>query len=408
MRLAYLVTHPIQYQAPLLKRIASEPGIYLKVFFCSDFSTRPYLDFGFRREIKWDVPLLEGYEYEFLPAIGRIEQTSFFRPWNIGLARRLDRQHFDALWVDGYMRMFSWRAIVSAKRRGLRIFIRDEVQEFSRKRGPLRKIAKRGLFAILRRLVDCYLAIGSSNHNYYLALGIDPKRIVRMPYAVDNDFFQTKCHQASKCREQFRSQLGLEANRPVILYAGKLYGRKRPEDLLEAYARFSKDGQCEPYPYLLYVGDGQSRSELEGRARSLGWSSIKFLGFKNQTELPAFFDLCDVFVIPSSLEPWGLIVNEVMNAGRPIIGTDRVGAIHDLVRNGVNGYVYPAEDVSELHRALSKVLAEPELRRKMGQASLSIINRWSYDEDVQAIKEALDNYGPSCPRHEESEHSEAF
>jgi glycosyltransferase involved in cell wall biosynthesis len=392
MRLAYLTTHPIQYQAPLLKRIASEPGIDLKVFFCSDFSVRPYLDSGFKRQIQWDVPLLDGYAYEFLPAIGRADKISFSRPWNIGLAQRLDEGQFAAIFVDGYMRLFNWRAIVSAKRRGIKVFLRDDVQEFSRMRGPLRKLAKQALFGVLRQAVDCYLAIGSSNRDYYLSLGVNPRRIIRMPYAVDNNFFQARCHDASKRREQFRVELGLEPNRPVILYAGKLYGRKRPEDVLEAYKRLSIDGRSEPHPYLLYVGDGESRSALESRAASLGWSSVKFMGFKNQTELAAFFDLCDVFVIPSSLEPWGLVVNEVMNAGRPIIGTDRVGACNDLLRDGINGYIYQAGDVGQLHQALIKVMAEPELREKMGQASLDMINQWSFEEDVQALGEALDTF----------------
>ena len=390
MRLAYIVRQPIQYQAPLLKRIAAEPGIHLKVFFCSDFSTREYLDPGFGRKIKWDIPLLEGYEYEFLPAIGNTDWASFSRPWNVGLARRLDRGQFDAVWVDGYMRLFNWRAIAAAKRRGMRVFVRDEAQELSRQRGPIRRLATRTFFWVLRHLVDCFLAIGSLNRNYYLSLGVDSQRIIRMPYAVDNKFFRDRCREASRNREEFRRSLGLEANRPVILYAGKLYGRKRPEDLLEAYRRFSGDGESQPSPYLLFVGDGESRRGLEARANSFGWSSIKFLGFRNQTELPPFFDLCDVFVIPSSFEPWGLIVNEVMNAGRPIIGSDRVGSCHDLLKDGVNGYFYSAEDIGQLHQALVKILGEPHHREKMGQASLSIIDRWSFEEDVAAIKEALE------------------
>src|ERR1019366_6483273 len=160
MRLAYLVTHPIQYQAPLLKRIAAEPGIDLKVFFCSDISTRPFLDLGFKRQLQWDVPLLDGYDYEFLPAFGGTDHLSFARPWNFGLAERLDQGQFDALWVHGYARLFNWRAIASAKRRGLTVFLRDDVQEFSRTRGPARRLAKRMFFAVLRQVVDCYLAIG--------------------------------------------------------------------------------------------------------------------------------------------------------------------------------------------------------------------------------------------------------
>jgi glycosyltransferase involved in cell wall biosynthesis len=392
VRLAYFARHPIQYQAPLLARIAAEPDIDLKVFFCSDFSTRLYLDPGFGRQIKWDVPLLEGYEYEFLPAIGGTDQCSFSRPWNVGLARRLDEGRFDAVWVDGYMRLFNWRVIASARRRGVTVLLRDEAQEVSKKRGLVRRVAKRAFFRALRQVVDCYLAIGSLNRDYYLSLGVDSQRIVTMPYAVDNDFFQTRCRVASQDRERFRAELGLHPKRPVILYTGKLYGRKRPEDLLEAYIRLSKDGQSEPFPYLLYVGEGEMRATLEARVNSLGWSTVKFVGFKNQTELPAFFNLCDVFVIPSSFEPWGLIVNEVMNAGRAIISSDRVGASCDLIRSGINGYLYPAEDVGGLHCALVRILSDGDLRKQMGESSSVIISAWSFAQDIQALKVALGTF----------------
>src|ERR1700688_443316 len=111
MRLAYLVTHPIQYQAPLLRRIAAEPDIHLKVFFASDVSLRSFVDPGFKRPIQWDVPLLEGYEYEFLPAFKQQDRVSFWQPLSRGLGQRLKVGRFDALWVHGYMRWHHWTAM---------------------------------------------------------------------------------------------------------------------------------------------------------------------------------------------------------------------------------------------------------------------------------------------------------
>ena len=392
MRIAYLVSHPIQYQAPLLRRIANEPGIDLKVYFCSDFSTRSFVDPGFQRSLHWDVPLLDGYDFEFLPSVGNSQRISFARPWNYGLAEHLGQEKFDVLWLHGYARLFNWRSVVSARRRGIGVFVRDEVHEFSKPRSPMRRVSKRALFAVARRVVDCFLAIGTFNREYYSSLGVDPSRIVTMPYAVDNHFFQSRCKESSVNRERFRAELGLDPKRTVILFVGKLFGRKRPEDLLNAYSKLSVDRRREPDPYLLFVGDGESRPSLEARATALGWSSIKFLGFKNQTELPAFFDLCDVFVMPSNFEPWGLVINEVMNAARPIIASDRVGACRDLVKHGVNGFIYPAEDVGQLSKSLAQVLENAELRNRMGQASLDIVNRWSFEEDVQALKLAFQRY----------------
>jgi glycosyltransferase involved in cell wall biosynthesis len=137
------------------------------------------------------------------------------------------------------------------------------------------------------------------------------------------------------------------------------------------------------------VGDGEERSRLEARARESGLSTIRFLGFRNQTELPRVYDLCDVFVLPSHNETWGLIVNEVMNAGRPIIVTDQVGCQPDLVHDGFNGFVYPAFDVDALSRCLRRLLDDPALRATMGENSLRVIQQYSFEEDVAGLRQAL-------------------
>lgn len=389
MRLAYLATHPIQYQAPLLRRIAVEPDIHLKVFFASDVSLRSFIDPGFKRSIQWDTPLLDGYKYEFLPAVGPKEHVSFWRPMNYGLASRLKAERFDALWVHGYMRWHHWAAMVTARRLGMKVLIRDEATATSSLRGMLKRKLKRPFFFWLRRIADEFIAIGSLNAEYYREHGVPDAHIFMVPYAVDNAFFQVRALECAGQRGHLRAELGLEPERPVILYAGKMNVRKRPADLLDAYARLSPDGQSEPRPYLLYAGDGEIKRELEGKAAATGWKSIRFLGFLNQSELPAYYDLCDVFVMPTVFEPWGLVVNEVLNAGKPVIASDQVGCVPDLVRDGVNGFIFKAGDVVDLARALRDILADPQRCTEMGRRSLEIINRWSFEEDVQGLRAAL-------------------
>ena len=163
--------------------------------------------------------------------------------------------------------------------------------------------------------------------------------------------------------------------------------RKRPGDLLEAWARLAP--QSKQRPYLLYVGDGELRNQLEARAKELGAEAVRFLGFKNQSELPAYYDLCDVFVMPTVFEPWGLVVNEVMNAGKAVIASDQVGCAPDLVRDGYNGFVYRAGDVADLHRVLRRALNDRTGLVEMGRRSLEMINRWSFEEDVHGLRAAL-------------------
>jgi len=210
-----------------------------------------------------------------------------------------------------------------------------------------------------------------------------------MPYAVDNDLFRQKAIEASRKREELRKLHGLDPGRPVILFAGKMVGRKRPQDLLEAYIALSPDGRSEPVPYLLFVGDGEMRCVIEQRAAKLRWSPIRFLGFRNQSGLTGYYDPCDVFVLPSVYEPWGLVVNEVMNAGRAVIVSDQVGCGADLVRNGENGYIFKATQISELANAISKILENPQKCQLVGEASLGIISKWGFEEDIKGLKEAI-------------------
>ena len=393
VRLAYLVSHPIQYQAPLLRLIAAEPGISLKVFFRSPMGLKPYADAGFGRTIAWDTPLLEGFDHEFLPAIDdTMRVTRYLRPLNYGLGWRLREGRFDALWVHGYARIFNAAAMLAARRLGLKVLLRDEATPISMPRGPLKKLAKRGFFAGLRPLVDAVLAIGSLNRRYYLEQGFDPARVFSMPYAVDNEHFRAGAQRAAANRGAFLSALGLSADRPRIVFSGKLTPIKAPEVLLEAFARMSQ-----PRATLCYVGDGPLRAMLEDRARALGVASrVCFAGFRNQRELPAFYDAADVFVLPSRREPWGLVVNEAMNAGRAIVVSDQVGSGPDLVKPGENGFVVPVDDVERLAAALADALASPTRNAAMGKRSLEIIAGWSFREDIAGLKQALGAIGLSC------------
>jgi glycosyltransferase involved in cell wall biosynthesis len=309
---------------------------------------------------------------------------------NHGLARRLGKGNFDALWIHGWGYWSHLQAVSSAKRRGIKVLMRGESGLHLKTHGRVRQGLKRILMHYLVANVDAFLTIGEHNRKYYLHHGAAPERLFPVPYSVDNAFFQEKAASAGPDRERLRTRLGLAPGRPIILYASKMIERKRPGDLLEAYIRLSGDGTREPDPYLLFIGDGELRPELEARTARLNWNSIKFLGFKNQTELPGYYNLCDVFVLPSVQEPWGLVINEVMNAGRAVIVSDEVGCAPDLVKSGENGYVFKAGDVSELRNALVSVLNDLEKTRDMGQKSLEIINHWGFREDIAGLHGALE------------------
>lgn len=393
IRLAYLVSHPIQYQAPLLRRIAREPDIDLTVLFSSDFSIRNYKDPGFGVTVKWDVPLLEGYRHQFLPAIRDNGTHSPTNPLNRGILRALcaggSEAAFDVMWVHGYATINALHGMLAAKTLGIPVLLRAESWLRDRPRTGPRLLFKILFFQFLKRLVDGVLPIGTMNAEYWrYYLGDDVPQFL-VPYAVDNEYFQQRSRAAAPAREQLRQELQLEPGRPVILFASKLQTRKHCGDLLQAYRNLIQNKTTGAPPYLVIVGDGEERGALEKTANDAGLTDVRFCGFRNQSELPRFFDLCSVFVLPSRHEPWGLIVNEVMNAGRAVIVSDDVGSQYDLVTDGVEGCVFPVNDVKALTAALERVLATPDTAGQMGQRALARISDWSFDQDIAALRQAI-------------------
>lgn len=389
-RLAYMTSHPVQYQVPLLRRIAQEPDISFKAFFSSDHSVREqgYLDTGFGVEVKWDVPLLGGYEHEFLPALRPADGLGFAKPFNWGIFSRLQQGRFDALWVFGYHRLINMQAILAANALRIPVFIQTDSRPSQRPRK--KRWAKTAFLKALKPAITGVLSIGQENEEYWGHYFGRDFPMFRMRYAVDNEFFRHRVLEAAPHRDELRAELGLEPGRPVILFAAKLRDRKRCIDLLDAYIRLAPGPGIDPHAYLLIVGNGEERAHLEERAQASGLRSIRFLGFRNQTELPQFYDLCDIFVLPSHQEPWGLVINEVMNAGRPVVVTDQVGCHKDLVQDGINGYVVPALDVQALSRRLATLIADQELRASMGANSLRLIQASSLDQNVAGLRSALE------------------
>lgn len=394
MRLAYLLTHPIQYQSPLVRHLRAG-GVDLEVLYASDASSRSYFDPGFGREVTWDVPLLEGYPSRVL--FPREPDGSRRRQVQACLTRlkpALAEGGYDAVWVHGWSHPFAVAGWQAARRLNLPLLLRGETFAGCVRGGPLRRWLHRQVFRRRFRQVAAFLAVGTLNRQLYQAYGAPESRLFSMPYAVDNTFFQNRVREAAPAREALRASLGLEPGRPVVLFCGKLIGVKDPATLIRAVGRLQARpaGQA---PMLLLAGDGELRPQLESLAAQVAPGAVRFLGFQNQSQLPALYDLCDVFVLPSVFEPWGLVVNEVMNAGRPVVVSDQVGSGADLVRPGINGGIFAAGCVGDLEQALQPWLEDPSARVAAGRASLERIRQWGFDEDLQGLRLALASLAPA-------------
>jgi glycosyltransferase involved in cell wall biosynthesis len=387
-RLAYVATHPIQYQVPLLRFLATS-GVDVKVFFLSDYSLHAHHEKAFNRTVQWDVPLDEGYSWEVLPRVAIGHSTALRPHWPVsGLKTRLAGGRFDAVWVHGWGHVGLRQAVKAANALRIPVLLRGESipDNATSPRTWKSRLRDRFVRGLLGRVAAC-LCIGSWNRQFYRSFDYPEARLFQMPYAVDNHWFQARCAEATPHREKLRASLVLQPSRSVILFAAKFIPVKAPDVLLAAFQRLIATAQTSR-PYLLLVGDGPMRTELEKQVASLE-ADVRFLGFKNQTELPALYDLCDVFVLPSRFEPWGLVVNEVMNAGKAVIVSDHVGAGPDLVKPQENGWIFPSEDVEALTKALRDAVSDASRTRVLGERSRARIGTWSFDQDREGLLSAL-------------------
>jgi glycosyltransferase involved in cell wall biosynthesis len=394
VRVGFINTHPIQYFAPLYAYLNRTDHLSITTFYLSDYSIRGARDSAFGQVVKWDIDLLAGYDVRFVTgAASRDEAHGFFSIIAPQLWREVRATGLDALVVHGHTPAAMLAGIAAAKASHIPVFMRCETHLGLHRSAPRMRIRK-ALLKLLYARLSGFLAIGTANAAFYRAIGVPEHRIFPMPYAVDNDRFMGASHATGDGRTKFRASLGVRDDRPIVLFAGKLQRRKRPDDLLSAAATLARDGLLF---HVVMVGSGEMEPELRAMSQQVGAASVHFAGFVNQSLLPKVYAACDVFVLPAENEPWGLAINEAMAAGLPIVASAEVGCVPDLLRHDHNGRTFMAGDVDGLAEALRPLLSDREKRLKMGAQSREIISRWSYAECLAGLCQALTGVGIDVP-----------
>ena len=384
-KLAYFVTHPIQYQAPLLKELSERKEIELKVFFVKDFSLDVHVLQDFPGGAEWDTPLLSGYEYSFLSKISNSDASGFFMPIVYGFKKALKEKRWDAVWIHGYNHYSLIIVMILSCIFRIPIFYRSESNLKSTSSHPLKNMLVRALV----KLSSGLLFIGKENKEYYKFYGASEDKLFFTPYAVNNKFFSKQPDQIQRTTPELIERLQINDETIVILFSGKLIKRKNPALLLEAFYNVIKN-DLDRLIYLIFVGHGSEYQSLEKRIQELKLEDkVKLAGFQNQGEIRQYYSIADLLVLPSNLETFGLVINEAMNASTAIISSDKVGAASDLVFDGLNGFTFQSDNLESLTDALKKALFSKQKLRDMCNQSLKIIDRWNYEENVKGIIAAL-------------------
>ena len=386
MRLGVLATHPIQYHAPLFRRLAD--ALDLHVYFAHRQTAEGQAAAGFGVAFEWDVDLLEGYPHTFLENRARQPSTDTFTGCSTPeIAGVIARERFDAFLVAGWYNRSYWQAMAACWRTGTPLLVRGDSQLVT-PRSRAKQAAKQVVYRAFIPRFSGYLVVGERSRDYYLHYGADPARMHFVPHFVDSDFFRRGAEAAGWGRP-LRESLGYDDGALVLLFAGKFIPKKRPLDVIAAAARLRQRGRD---ARVLLVGSGELEGALRAEAARLDVPT-HFAGFKNQTELPAYYAAGDLLALPSDgAETWGLVVNEAFACGTPAVVSDAVGCGPDLVDEGRTGATFPLGDVDALAAAVER-LAPALGTDAVARALEAKVQTYSLDQAVEGTLAAVEAVG---------------
>lgn len=378
-RLAIVASHVIQYQDPFFRLLAREPGIDLTVIYCSSAGAETYRDEDMKTTLRWDIDLLQGYRHITLRNFGFGD--GYTRLINPGIVPAIARGRYDAV-----IFMLGWGSIsallgIAACRISQTPFYLYGDSSFPPPATTFRARVRAAFIRAVFRLASGFMTSGVLNAQYYRHYGGDPKTFFLLPWAVDNERFETASRFAPGERDELRARYGIGRDRVVFLFSAKLVARKDPLTLLRAYRRMQHRDRAA----IVFMGDGELRPQLEQPPSD----GVHLIGFINQADIPKHYAMCDVFVLPSLYEPRGAVINEAMACGLPVIVTDRCGSIGDVVLEGDNAFIYPAGDADALARDMDLLTADDALRGRMARRSREIIATWDFALGVEGVKAML-------------------
>lgn len=386
-RLAILTTHPIQYHGAWFRRLASEPGVSIDVFYCHNATAKEQANAGFGVEFNWDVSLLEGYPHRFLKNVAKQPGIAGFSGLDTPEIKDIiARERFDAVMINGWHYKSAWQTMRACWKTETPVMVRSD-SHLHTDRPFAKRIAKRPFYSWFISKLDACLPVGKWSSEYFLHYGAAPERLLIVPHVVDTDYFKSESDRLTPQRQILRAQWGLDDSAVVFLFAGKFIEKKRPLDFVRAV---SVAGSLNSKVAGLMVGDGPLRGPCEDVVRCNN-APIKFAGFLNQSQMSSAYVAADALILPSDGgETWGVVVNEAMACGLPCFVSDRVGCGPDMIKTGETGGLFPLGDSQELGQIMAEFAVNKERMNWMGDKAREQTEKYTLkfavDRTLQAVE----------------------
>lgn len=383
-RVAIVNTHPIQYHTPWFRALAARPDLEVTVLYCYKASPQDQAQAGFGVEFEWDVSLMDGYRWEYLPNVASRPGMNFWGMDTPELSKKIARGEYDAVVLNGWHHRSALQATLACWRSGTAILARGD-SNLKTPRSLLKTGVKWPFYRFFVSHLQAALPAGLWSREYFLHYGADPSRVFDVPHTVDSDRISSQAAGWMPKRAELRQKWGLAEEEAVFVFPGKLIARKRPVDFVHAIAQACRMGAKVSG---LMVGDGVLRPDCEAAAKESG-APIRFAGFLNQTEIVQAYVAADALALPSDgRETWGLVVDEAMVCGRPCFLSDRIGCSPDLIDPGKTGATFRCGDVDGF-AALLKQYADRGALRDMGEHARRKIAAYTPTTAAAQLAEAV-------------------
>jgi len=379
MRLGIISLIQAPYWEPLYTVLSRSNGLTVRVFHLqAGDSVRGWSAMACPYDAV-QVPCLTPEELYPVPVIGVM---------NPGLVRRIRGFRPDCLLIHGYSYLSHWLTVRWAIRSHTPYLLWGDSNSLQLDGRGLRSRLKQAWLEYFCRHAAGVLTIGTLNQDFWRYYGVEPQRFFYAPLAVDNEYFASRAAGLRPRKQAERESLGLPPGR-LLLYAGRLVPNKNLEALLRVLA--ARRGSASAPLALALVGDGPERDRLAAIVRDLRLDAVYPFPFQSQEALARFYAVADALILPSRSEPWGLVVNEAMAAGLPVLLSRSTGCRPDLLQEGVNGFSFDERDPDSIRACLDHfaALSNGEVER-MGARSSECISAWTYTATLAGIRRALD------------------
>jgi glycosyltransferase involved in cell wall biosynthesis len=397
IRVAIIVSHPIQHFAPWHRELARVPDIDVKVFFCCDLGLTSYVDLQFKTEFKWDLPLIDGYSHEFLPIRRRPQSSGFWEIDNPSVGAALDRFNPDVVKIFGYAHRTSWRVARWARRNSRPLLLYSDSNAQVVPAWWKRAIKDGIVHHFYKAYVDGALFVGDNNCSYHRRYGVASDRLFPGVLPIDRGMLLKTVPDAAVTRKEVRNSLGIPDDAFVVLFCGKYIARKRPRDLVVAVRELARKGLP---MWALLVGEGEERVVIETLCRTEDVQNISLTGFVNQSTIARHFAAADLLAVTSEADPHPLVVSEAACFGLPVVISDRVGCVgsNDSAQPERNALVFPCGDVQQLANAIERLWRDRELYHRMSDASFQIAQSQDVGTAVEQLAFAVRSLHKLGPR----------